>query len=548
MTSLELLELLVVALALFHLPRIYRECYATLHRNRMVLILTPVLVFILCSPEMVFGKGGARTSLSGLLAVIYALPLMRKWNWLACTVFLATSFIIAFDVLPLVVFSLEGCPPSEYHYLALFQTNPREGAEYLRTHIHFLQIAFLLSGVPLLLILSRHLPSGRNRKRILVAFLALACVNLVTAIPPGFLEVAGNYRREKAAWRTMAEQRRKGLEGTRFTARSPATPRRILLVINESISRRHMGLYGYGQPTTPNLSCLEKAGHLFVFDDVISPHCLTMQSLEKVLTNSNNENHQPFSQSVGILDIFQKAGFRVSWVSNQAAMGVWDNQVSVLASSADRTVYSSNRIGARLDAAPDGILLPLLEPVLSQCSGKALVVCHLMGAHADYHQRVDAGARREWARGVSGLSPYDEAIRYDDFILSEILRKAEHAGFDTAIILSDHGECPHPNQGHSPANFDPEMVEIPFLVWLAPEYRQAHPGLVAQLRGRIHTPFMTDGFFHTLADLAEVECSLLDPTRSLLNPAFKERPRRVVDGRIPFSSSPSKHGGPFPPA
>jgi heptose-I-phosphate ethanolaminephosphotransferase len=108
-------------------------------------------------------------------------------------------------------------------------------------------------------------------------------------------------------------------------------------------------------------------------------------------------------------------------------------------------------------------------------------------------------------------------------------------------MLSDHGELPHRPWGHDPDRFDPEMVEIPFVVWLAPQFRKARPELVAHLKKRLHTPFMSDGFFHTMTDLAGISCSLMDPTRSLINPAYRERPRCVIDGRIPYIPAPEFH-------
>jgi heptose-I-phosphate ethanolaminephosphotransferase len=394
---------------------------------------------------------------------------------------------------------------------------------------------FLVPAALLLLYgASRTLRPGRPRRRLLLILLLLVLVNFNTGPGRELLSVYGDYRSQIAHWKALAQERSRGLEACPFTAEPPLEERKILVVVGESTTRRHMALYGYGHPTTPSLQALQKEGGLYAFDDVISPHCLTMRSLEKVLTTSTNEHPLPFGESISLLDVARKAGFRTTWLSNQDRMGEWDDQVSVLASSADRVQFTSGRTGNNQKAEPDGILLPLLEHLLPTEPGNALVVCHLMGTHREYAHRYPEDYAPQGLGHSDRVEQYDVAIHYGDQFLTQVIRKAQVAGFDTVIYLSDHGEAPEElgYGGHNPNIYKPEMVEIPFLVWLSPRYRQRHPALARRLQRALHRPAMTDNFLHTFLDLAGIRSSLFDPTRSWVNAHFLERPRRVINNTI----------------
>ncbi|MBD2820336.1 sulfatase-like hydrolase/transferase [Xenorhabdus sp. 42] len=63
------------------------------------------------------------------------------------------------------------------------------------------------------------------------------------------------------------------------------------MIIGESTSRNHMGLYGYRYNTTPNLQKI-KNSNLHIFTDVISPNASTIPSLKKIFTFFNSENEK----------------------------------------------------------------------------------------------------------------------------------------------------------------------------------------------------------------------------------------------------------------
>ncbi len=104
----------------------------------------------------------------------------------------------------------------------------------------------------------------------------------------------------------------------------------IVLVIGESTQRGKLSLYGYELPTTPHLDKLKisKPNNLFIFNDIISPHAQTHESLSLSLTLANQDSqgiqtiHKKLPQKqwyefLNIIDAFKLGGYHTISISNQ---------------------------------------------------------------------------------------------------------------------------------------------------------------------------------------------------------------------------------------
>jgi glucan phosphoethanolaminetransferase (alkaline phosphatase superfamily) len=142
---------------------------------------------------------------------------------------------------------------------------------------------------------------------------------------------------------------REGMQDLREAAdwwsRHPAPPAAsdldatVILVLGESTSRHHMALYGYPRDTTPNLSAI--TSELAVFDDVISSHSSTVESLLPALTvplSALEAGARP-ERPISIVQLANAAGFETHWLSNQNEFGVWDSPIRILgATCPERTL------------------------------------------------------------------------------------------------------------------------------------------------------------------------------------------------------------------
>jgi heptose-I-phosphate ethanolaminephosphotransferase len=381
---------------------------------------------------------------------------------------------------------------------------------------------------------------------------ALAPDNLVSV----YREVRGKYRSDLAALRSCKAEVAAAREAyqVRTLPHQVATKETYILVIGESTSRRHMGIYGYRRDTTP---CLERlSGEMFRFDDVVSPHSHTIPVLQKVLTVRNGSvsngrgtgailTGKEFFSYPNLLGIMKRGGFRTFWLSNQTVLGEYDLWNTFFSESADRRVFTNTDGKGNLDEA----LLPALKAALADPSPKKVIVLHLMGAHLNagdpfprsFAKFSDPGIPAGAGSGLPTRSTrtrdyvnrYDDAIRYGDSLLESVLRQLKaQSGMRLLVFLSDHGEEVGEKDefvGHTETRGSHYMFEIPFLVWGSPEYLAARPEIARELPGALLRPYQTDDFMHTFMDMAGVWTDGYQPEKSVVNSRFVPR-RRVVCG------------------
>lgn len=74
------------------------------------------------------------------------------------------------------------------------------------------------------------------------------------------------------------------------------------------------------------------------------------------------------------------------------------------------------------------------------------------------------------------------------------------------------------------------MVEIPMLVFCSKIFIEKHPIIYQQLIKNRKTPYMTDDLIHMVLDIAGINTSSYDATRSLINKDFNSKRIRMVGG------------------
>ena len=136
----------------------------------------------------------------------------------------------------------------------------------------------------------------------------------------------------------------------------------IIIIIGESTTKHHLGIYGYHRNTTPNLENLRS--ELLVFNDVISPHTHTIPALGKVLTFATTANPEA-KEHGSLVQLVKAAGYKTSWISNQIPIGINETMVSILAQAADYSYYT-NLGGEQELRSLDERVLPILAKSLKK--------------------------------------------------------------------------------------------------------------------------------------------------------------------------------------
>lgn len=308
----------------------------------------------------------------------------------------------------------------------------------------------------------------------------------------------------------------------------------LVVVIGESLTRRHMSLYGYGRQT--NVLLHRRDSSLMVYDDVISPQVHTIPVIRKVMTFLERNHADYFSTRPSLFELFNRAGYETYFISNQPYGGRYETSYDLLLTQAKHQHDPS------LHKKPDGVVFPYLQEALKDKKKNKLIVIHLMGNHMAYVFRypkqydvfnndsdgfIRSKAKYMTPEARKTIDQYDNSVRYNDFVISSIIRQVKASESSSAVVyFSDHGEEVYEMRdfaGHAYEKVSSYMCEIPFLVWRSASFGHYRTDLTFDTK----RPFSTADFLYSVTDLAGLRYQNFDATRSLFNYHFKPRERYV---------------------
>ncbi|WP_232731956.1 phosphoethanolamine transferase [Confluentibacter lentus] len=314
-----------------------------------------------------------------------------------------------------------------------------------------------------------------------------------------------------------------------------------IIVIGESASKVHFQLYNYYRKTTPLLNSIKD--ELIILNDVISPHAYTIGSLTKGLTLGNVENPEGKYQG-SIIQLLNQVGFKTYWISNQRPVGVSDTQVTQIAKGARKSIFLNIKHTSE-NTPYDEVLLPELNKIAQEKGNKKVVFLHMIGEHFYYEKRYPP--EFDYFKDIpitkfdrddvyKTINAYDNAIRYTDSILNEVIKTARRQNTDSFVLyFSDHGQEVYDDIDFFGQTIDQmvtkSMYEIPMFLWMSESYK-----LKNQIALNLNKKYMTDDVIHSIADLCNVTSNEIDSTRSIFNEHFKQR-KRIIKNNIDFDAS-----------
>ena len=319
----------------------------------------------------------------------------------------------------------------------------------------------------------------------------------------------------------------------------------VVFILGESTNRNHMHLYGYYLPNTPNLDDMAARGEISVFRDVVSPHSTTIAVLSKLFTFCNHESDKPWYEYSNLIDIMNSAGYKTYWLSNQESSGIWGNVAQIYAAHSNVSHFTRIRDSREDDGLEDGALFPLVDEAIAQRDEqKNFYVVHLMGGHGLYYNRfpyiftkftkddiqLDVNEAQKTV-----IAQYDDALYYNDYIVSGIIDKFRCTGEDSIVVyVPDHGEAVYDEggfTGHIEENPSRHMIEIPVIIWASDRFKELHPEKWAAIQAAVDNPYMTDDMIHTMLDIVDVQTADYDPARSIINRKFDASRPRIFDDK-----------------
>ena len=327
----------------------------------------------------------------------------------------------------------------------------------------------------------------------------------------------------------------------------------IVLIIGESYNRHHSQMYGYAMPTTPRQLQLERKGRLVRFDDVVSPWNLTSFVFKHLFSLYTVGQKGEWCDYPLFPVLFRKAGYHVTFLTNQflpkAKEAVYDFSGGFFLNDRKLSAAQFDTRNTQLHAF-DEALLNDYDKLKSANTDNNLIIFHLLGQHVAYRQRSPRDRKRFHASDYKELKPnlndrertilsdYDNAILYNDSVVTEIVKKFEN---DDAIVIyvPDHGEECYEGDMHfycrlHSAKVDARLAhaefDIPFWIWCSRKYVKNRPEVFRQVVQAKHRRFMTDALPHLLLYLGGISAPSYHEEFNLLSPNYNELRPRILKG------------------
>lgn len=294
----------------------------------------------------------------------------------------------------------------------------------------------------------------------------------------------------------------------------------FILYLIDALAAKHVALYGYQRPTTPNISALAADGVWFWRAFCNSP--VTVASVPDTQFSLPTERHGVYASSipaplelVSLADALRAAGFATALFSTNAHAGPRQNTDQGFDHFVDRVYCGPRRLCDRTVPLED--VRHWLEV---HADRPAYVYIHTAEPHAPYTPPADFAGRfdpnyvglvdgtvdsQSRPRGIDAARSardvahvralYDEEVLYADTrfglfldLLSELGRRAQANIF----LIADHGEqlFEHGDWGHI-SSIHTEVLHIPLVA----------AGPLVTARGRVDVPVQLHDIMPTTLDM-----------------------------------------------
>ena len=295
-------------------------------------------------------------------------------------------------------------------------------------------------------------------------------------------------------------------------------PHTYIMVIGESASRDYMSAYvDMEHDTTPWVrACKEDTARNIIFPNAYACANQTVPTLERVLTERNQYNNKEFYESVSVVDIARKAGYKTYWFSNQGVIGAAETSITLVAKTCDVAKWTKQEVNK---VQYDGALLDFLDELNPQENN--FVILHLMGSHFNFINRYPAEATQWGEPGVQdNILNYMNSIRYTDTLLKKIYEYGcEKLNLQALIYFSDHACVPDKRRVPHFTGF--ENVRVPLSLHCSDSYISNHKERFDAMRANKDKYFTNDLMYEFVCGVLDVRSNHFDTDNSLAYPNYK---------------------------
>lgn len=301
-------------------------------------------------------------------------------------------------------------------------------------------------------------------------------------------------------------------------------PSYVVMIVGESFAKSHSSLYGYNQPTNPNLDSIRQTGQLIVFNHVSAPALNTVPVFKSLMSTYKPEvSPKEWYECLTLSSILHSSGYHTSWFSNQSQKGYHDNIVAKYAALFNKSIFAGNRFAAMGKNDLDETLINIIKQNNQNETKNHLQfhLIHLMGSHPEFKKRYpidyDYFKPENYNKHPKNqrvlLAEYDNSILYNDYVVNELLKL--YADKEAIVFyFSDHGldvfNSRNDYVGHGRYN-NPKSAkagfQIPFVTYITPSFQNNFPDLSLRVRKSSQNEFCTHDMIYTIMDVIGVQFS-----------------------------------------
>lgn len=285
---------------------------------------------------------------------------------------------------------------------------------------------------------------------------------------PGALALSNSlYAVSFALGRAFRDEQGAGQRYLPYTVASRATTDlpNVIVVMGESLTWRHMGLFGYARATTPELVALKDDPN-FVYKTAIAGGVATKVSLPQffnVQRESGNLRHLIRYES-NLLKLARAHHYATYFISAQTANLMTYAGVEF----ADRFV-TRERLGNDYKTLKDDVLLQQLRQI--DLATPAFIVLHQRNSHGPYEQSYPEAFAKYPVAGLPYAdyvtNAYDNSVTYTDHLLAQLISDVRSRSTRPTYIVftSDHGEMIGEDGRYGHGFLAPNVLKVPFLFY-----------------------------------------------------------------------------------
>jgi lipid A ethanolaminephosphotransferase len=308
-------------------------------------------------------------------------------------------------------------------------------------------------------------------------------------------------------------------------------PKLMVLVVGETARAESFSLNGYTKNTNPELA----QQNIINFSQVSSCGTATAVSVPCMFSGMPREKYdeQLASHREGLLDIAQRAGYKVTWIDNNSGCKGACDRVETYQIPADIRKKWCDADGECLDGVLVDSLQRYMANIPQEDRSPRLIVLHQMGSHGPaYYKRAPKAFQKFQpickTNAIQGctenelINTYDNSIIYTDYILNSVIENLKaNSKYQTGFwYLSDHGESTGEKgmylHGAPYAIAPSQQTHIPMLMWFSPQWQQNETAKMSCLTAQQHQKLSQDNLFPTLLSMLNVQSYVIDPKLNML--------------------------------